>query len=845
MLILRAGGTSYVAMPHAASHEAGGDDALVLAQSQIINLTTDLTGKQPSDADLSAIAALTGLGWAKRTGDGTWVLATPSAADVGADAAGSAAAAQAAAIAASAPVAHVGSGGTAHADATTTVSGFLSAADKTKLDGIAAGAEVNVNADWNATSGDAQILNKPTTMTPTAHTHAVSELTQSGATTGQAPVWNGTAWVPADVAASVSLASDREVNAAEPPASSDSRLRLPWLVNYLANPDGEVDASGWAVYADAAGTVPVDGTGGSPVVALTRNTATPLRGAGSLNLFKGTGDRQGQGASTDFTIAAADCNRSLTIAGVCRVSSGYLAGDVTIHVLDTTTGTRCPISGDNAISASGAFSLQFSTNSNTAYRLCFHVASTNAAAWTLDLDDMVVGPTWVPSVFAGTDWQDGGAIVLRSTGAPPTKGTTSKDRIWWRRSGDSVQLYVEYVQSAIGSPGSGYYKISLPAGLTIDTSKVTTKAPGDKSADCGHDHIGTGSVGSDGSCGPAFVYAASSTELWVEACTINGSAAARPWGAQTYPVSSGGLRVSFFTMPIPIAGWSGSQAVQPGSRYLWAQRFAATAVRVTTTPSKPGEYRARRGTSDVAPTYPPSAANGLRLKSGSGLGANDVSWIDLYIGPQKTVAPIYHLNSGRNGQVDASFYVNVVYSGVHFNYDPTSGIASFRVEVANAGDKAGWDIVNRGSVTDVFCDLLVADDPVPVALAPTCHVEASSDAGQVVTANSTVMQYEDETVDTHSAWNGSRFTAPFPGIAFPALTNCWSTSGQDLPYVKKNGATLRLGNFQAGSGQRTNCCFGGIKMAQGDYLEFFNSISGTRDTSSANNWLSITLIGGG
>jgi hypothetical protein len=35
-------------------------------------------------------------------------------------------------------------------------------ADETKLDGIAAGAEVNVNADWNAVSGDAQILNKPT-----------------------------------------------------------------------------------------------------------------------------------------------------------------------------------------------------------------------------------------------------------------------------------------------------------------------------------------------------------------------------------------------------------------------------------------------------------------------------------------------------------------------------------------------------------------------------------------------------------------------------------------------------------------------------------------------------------
>lgn len=45
--------------------------------------------------------------------------------------------------------------------ATTSAPGSMSAADKTKLDGIAAGAEVNVNADWNASSGDAQILNKP------------------------------------------------------------------------------------------------------------------------------------------------------------------------------------------------------------------------------------------------------------------------------------------------------------------------------------------------------------------------------------------------------------------------------------------------------------------------------------------------------------------------------------------------------------------------------------------------------------------------------------------------------------------------------------------------------------
>jgi len=46
--------------------------------------------------------------------------------------------------------------------ATGTDAGLMSSSDFTKLSGIATGAEVNVNADWNAVSGDAQILNKPT-----------------------------------------------------------------------------------------------------------------------------------------------------------------------------------------------------------------------------------------------------------------------------------------------------------------------------------------------------------------------------------------------------------------------------------------------------------------------------------------------------------------------------------------------------------------------------------------------------------------------------------------------------------------------------------------------------------
>ena len=52
--------------------------------------------------------------------------------------------------------------------ASTTTPGIMSHQDKTKLDGIASGAEVNVNADWNSSSGDSQILNKPTLGTAAA-----------------------------------------------------------------------------------------------------------------------------------------------------------------------------------------------------------------------------------------------------------------------------------------------------------------------------------------------------------------------------------------------------------------------------------------------------------------------------------------------------------------------------------------------------------------------------------------------------------------------------------------------------------------------------------------------------
>lgn len=104
--------------------DADVDAAAAIAQSKIANLTTDLAAK----VDDSEVSTLPGVGLIPKTAaEGNlngWVD-----------------------------------------EATTGAPGLLSAADKTKLDGIASGAEVNVNADWNAVAGDAQILNKPTLFT--------------------------------------------------------------------------------------------------------------------------------------------------------------------------------------------------------------------------------------------------------------------------------------------------------------------------------------------------------------------------------------------------------------------------------------------------------------------------------------------------------------------------------------------------------------------------------------------------------------------------------------------------------------------------------------------------------
>ena len=85
-------------------------------------------------------------------------------------------------------------------DDSTTLHKFATAAQLANADSALQAADIDTLAELNAIITDANLDDASAARTPTAHTHTLSELTQSGATDGQIVAWNNTAgeWQPID-----------------------------------------------------------------------------------------------------------------------------------------------------------------------------------------------------------------------------------------------------------------------------------------------------------------------------------------------------------------------------------------------------------------------------------------------------------------------------------------------------------------------------------------------------------------------------------------------------------------------------------------------------------------------
>lgn len=244
-------------------------------------------------------------------------------------------------------------------------------------------------------------------------------------------------------------------------------------INYIANPDAESGTTGWATYADAAGSAPVDGTGGTANITWSRSTSSPLRGIADFNLVKDAVNRQGQGVSYDFTIDPADLAKVLTVTFNYEILSGtYATGDLAVYLIQDPAGTPVVIqpAGFQVQSATTGTKMReiatFQTDSTvTTYRLCIHVASTSASAYSLAIDNVQVGPQVVQYGAPITDWQ----AYTPSASINQGLGTLANVDVYWRRVGADIEIRGSFTTGTVAASEA---RLALPAGLST-TSDVT------------------------------------------------------------------------------------------------------------------------------------------------------------------------------------------------------------------------------------------------------------------------------------------------------------------------------------------------------------------------------------
>jgi hypothetical protein len=257
-------------------------------------------------------------------------------------------------------------------------------------------------------------------------------------------------------------------------------------INYIDNDDFEANTvSPWATYADAAGTSPVDGTGGAPSITFAATASSPLRGTYSALLTKDAANRQGQGVSVDFTIAAADKSRPLLITWEGEASANYTGSSgseyMTMFVYDVTNATMLPVSGGSVAPGSSKGSGFFVATTSTSYRLIAHIAGTGTAAWTYKLDSVSVGPQ---SLGVGTANPTSQVRVTNFAGY----GSTNTAIMQFSSSLATVGTAISYANSAsLGASFTinqdGVYTVIASAdfssacefGISLNSSQLTTQ----------------------------------------------------------------------------------------------------------------------------------------------------------------------------------------------------------------------------------------------------------------------------------------------------------------------------------------------------------------------------------
>jgi hypothetical protein len=251
-------------------------------------------------------------------------------------------------------------------------------------------------------------------------------------------------------------------------------------INYITNPDAVSDTTGWTTYDDAA-AAPVDMSGGTVTTTFTRTTASGevIRqnsiASGSFKFSKDAADRQGEGVMTLLDLDRFDAFAATRqyVSIDYETSADFDTDDVCFYVYGTDSTTVTKLQSENggclrAAPDGGRFVGWFESNNvDVDFRLGMHIATTNASAYDVFIDNIRAGPDKIVP----------GAIITEWVPYTPTTqglGTISSISVLSRRVGDTLE-----VQGGIGCGTTTGDEVRMGIGyngtadnVTIDGSKV-------------------------------------------------------------------------------------------------------------------------------------------------------------------------------------------------------------------------------------------------------------------------------------------------------------------------------------------------------------------------------------
>lgn len=571
------------------------------------------------------------------------------------------------------------------------------------------------------------------------------------------------------------------------------------------NYNAEVSVGDWAAYADAAGTAPVDMTGGSPNTTITRSTSSPLNGTAHFLLTVTTGaTRQGEGASCLVYIPPAYRGQTLTFSFPFQTTGTISENDFKPYAYDVTNSVvLTPYVAGKILGSSGQCVCTFPISSTTAQvRVGIHIArASNTGAVTILFDDVSVSPSVAALGMAGSDW-------VTDSGFTPSAGfgTVTLQSIQRRRVGDSMQVRGYF---KAGTVAASTASLDLPSGYNIDTAKITTTS---QVAAVGRwTRINTGgstAISSGDREGPIFFDGSDTNTLFfgqsVSSNTIekiNGS---------SLMASSDGLTIEF---TIPISGWSSNVTMAESSTFRISS-YLANGSRVTgSAPTALGQYRSYLRNASAAtftetngdPTTAPTAADGIKIYEGKAWGTvdtnNQPTRYEIFVGKNKQVKSEWYKSAGRTGAIFTDPQV-ISTSDVGYveSYDPTTGIYTVTANLLAGGTRtnhyAGIDSDGNAELTTAYFDLIVSENALAVGVqAPRSEIRLTDYAGYGSTA--TKIPYFTNsstsgtalTLTTNTATDGASITVNEDGI-YNVTFSFGSPSGSSSHIAISKDATV-------------------------------------------------------